>query len=392
LDNPTRRIALMIALTGLLLAGAIAFNYSINPYGAWRCTLIDPVYRNLTGDRAQMPYQLWTTAPETLLIGSSRVQMGMRIEQGYRAGVLNASLGAATMPELAKIISVALQNQKLKRIVWGVDFYAFNERLHHQNPSFDRRIELDPAVLIEDSLLSLSALSDSFEVLKRAIRGGRRLKPVISAGVPWPPDLICAQLSLQHLHGLAIAKPVNIETSLAQVQAWFYADYEFSPALAARFHEVVDMVRGHKVEVILFVPPMSKYELELIRQGGHWPDFERFKRTVAAAGPLWDFAAYNRLASTDALFLDVLHLKPAGGNAMLRIMLGMEPALCDLDARIVAESAMHVDAGAIDAVLAFESREQDKAVVNASSYSRIAAAALRDPASRRSATPPSQMD
>jgi hypothetical protein len=77
---------------------------------------------------------------------------------------------------------------------------------------------------------------------------------------------------------------------------------------------------------------------------------------------------------------------------MLRIMLGMQPALCDLDARIVAESAMHIDAGAIEAVLAFESREQDKAVVNASSYSRIAAAALRDPASRRSATPPSQMD
>ena len=70
----------------------------------------------------------------------------------------------------------------------------------------------------------------------------------------------------------------------------------------------------------------------------------------------------------------------------------MEPALCNLDARIVAESAMHVDAGAIDAVLAFESREQDEAVRDASSYSRIAAAALRDPASRRSATPPSQMD
>ena len=158
------------------------------------------------------------------MCGSARVQMGMRIEQGYRADVSNAALGAATMPELAKIVSVALQNHKLKRIVWGVDFYAFNERLHHQNPSFDRRIELDPGVLIEDSLLSLSALGDSFDVLKRAIGGRRRLKPVISASVPWPPDLICAQFNAQHLHGLARAKPTNIETSLAQVQAWFYAD------------------------------------------------------------------------------------------------------------------------------------------------------------------------
>jgi hypothetical protein len=392
LDNLTRRIALMFALTGVLIAGAIGFNYSINPYGAWRSTLIDPVYRNLTGDRAQMPYQLWTTTPETLLIGSSRVQMGMRIEQGYRAGVLNASLGAATMPELAKIVSVALQNQKLKRIVWGVDFYAFNERLHHQNPSFDRRIELDPSTLIEDSLLSFSALRDSFDVLKRAIRGGRHLKPVTSASVPWSPGLICDQFSAQRLHGLAVAKPANIETSLAQVQAWFYADYEFSPAIAARFHEVVEMVRAHNVEVILFVPPMSEYELELIRQGGHWPDFERFKRTIAATGPLWDFAAYNRLASTDALFLDVLHLKPAGGNAMLRIMLGMKPALCNLDARIVAECAVLIDAGAIDAVLALEDRERDEAAVDASGYSRIAGAALRDPENRRSTISAAEMD
>src|ERR1700675_1120750 len=120
----------MFALTGVLIAGAAGFNYSVNPYGSWRCAVIDPIYRNLTGDRAQMPYQLWTTAPETLLIGSSRVQVGMRIEQGYRAGVLNASLGAATMPDLVQIVAQALRNPQLKRIVWGVDFYAFNGRAH----------------------------------------------------------------------------------------------------------------------------------------------------------------------------------------------------------------------------------------------------------------------
>ncbi len=373
----------MFALTVVVIAGAMGFNYLVNPYGAWRCALVYPIFRNLTGDRAQMPYQLWTTAPETLLIGSSRVQQGMRIEQGYRAGVLNASLGAAMIPDLARIVTIALQNPKLQRIVWGVDFYAFNAQRHHVNPSFEQRIALQPDMLLEDSLLSLSAMGDSFDVLKRASRGRASLKPTISAGVPWPQELICAQLIRQRSHGLAVATPANIEISLAQVHAWFYTNYEFSPAIAGRFREVVELARARNVQVILFVPPMSEYELELIRQGGRWPDFERFKRAVAAAGPFWDFAAYNRLAQADDLFLDVLHLKPAAGNEILRIMLGAEPAVCGVDAEIIGASAVRVDNGSIDRVLALEARERDQAAAVESRYSRIAAAALRDAAGGR---------
>ena len=373
----------MFVLTVVAIAGVMGFNYSVNPYGAWRSAVVDPIYRNLTGDRAQMPYQLWTTAPETLLIGSSRVQEGMRIEQGYRAGVLNASLGAAMIPDLGQIVALALQNPKLKRIVWGVDFYAFNARRHHVNPSFEERIALEPDTLLEDSLLSLNAMGDSFDVLKRAIRGRRSLKPTMSASVPWPRELICAQFIRQRKHGLAVAAPANIEIGLAQVDTWFYANYEFSPQIAARFREIVELARARNVQVILFVPPMSEYELALIRQGGLWPDFERFKRTVAAVGPLWDFAAYNRLARADDLFLDVLHLKPAAGNEILRIMFGTEPGSCGIDSEIVDESAVQVDSGSIDRVLALEQRERDEAAAVESRYSRIAAAALRDSAGRR---------
>jgi hypothetical protein len=368
----------MFALTGMLIAGAIWLNYSVNPYGAWRSRLINPIYRDLTGDRAQMPYQLRTTSPEMLLIGSSRVQVGMRIEQGYRDGVLNASLGAATLADLAQIVAIALRNPRLKRIVWGVDFYAFNGRLHHVNPSFEARIALSPDMLVEDSLFGLNAIGDSLDVLQRAIRGRGSLKPTITATVPWPPELICNQFVAQHAHGLAVTKAANIESALAQVQSWFYADYEFSPELAENFRAVVDMARTHKVDVILFVPPMSEYELELIRQGGRWPDFERFKRAVAAVGPLWDFAVYDRLARADDLFLDVLHLKPAAGNAILRIMLGMTPASCEFDAGIVAQSAAQIDAPSIESTLGQERRMRDQTPFDASRYSRAAAAALRN--------------
>ncbi len=376
-------ILLMVALDAI----AMGVNYVVNPYGAWRIALIDPIFRKLTGDRAQMPYQLRTTAPETVLIGSSRVQVGMRIEQGYRDGVLNASVGAASMADLSRIIDVALRNLRLKRIVWGVDFYAFNARIHHVNPTFEARVAFSPRSLIEDSLLSLGALGDSFDLVKRAVRGRRRLPPTITSDIPWPMELICDQLAATQAHGLAMVPQTNIENGLAQVQSWFYANYVFAPEIAVRFREIVDRARAHHVEVILFVPPMSEYELELIRQGGHWTDFERFKHAVAAVAPVWDFAAYNGISHTDNLFLDVLHMKPAAGNEILRIMLGLDASsACGEDARIIAKSAVRLDPSSIDAVLSQQERSRDQAASNSSRYSHIASAALRDPASRQSAS------
>jgi len=378
-------IVTMVALDAI----AMCVNYVVNPYGAWRIALINPIFRKLTGDRAQMPYQLRTTTPETVLIGSSRVQVGMRIEQGYRDGVLNASVGAATMADLARIIDVALRNPRLKRIVWGVDFYAFNARIHRVNPTFEARVAFSPSSLIEDSLLSLGALGDSFDMLKRTVRGRRRLPTTMTSNIPWPMELICDQLAATQAHGLAMVPQTNIETGLAQVQSWFYSNYVFSPEVAMRFRGIVERAQAHHIDVILFVPPMSEYELELIRQGGHWSDFERFKHAVAAVAPVWDFAAYNSISHTDNLFLDVLHLKPAAGNELLRIMFGLDASsACGEDAKIIAKSAVRLDPSSIDALLSEEERMRDQAASDSSRYSHIASAALRDPASRQSASGP----
>jgi len=385
--NAPRRVVLMLALGAAVVAAGMGFNYVVNPYGAWRVALVDPIYRKLVADRAQMPYLLRTTAPVTVLIGSSRVQMGMRIEQGYRDGVLNASLGAATLPDLARIVDAALLNPHLERIVWGVDFYAFNANHHHRNPLFEARLAGDPRVVAQDALLSLSALDDGGDLLKRALRGRAHLPSTMTATVPWPMDFICDRFAATRGHGLAWTPPANVAIGLAQVQAWFYAGYEFSPEDAAQMRRIVERVRARHVQMILFVPPMTAYELELIRQGGHWGDFDRFKMALAAAGPLWDFAAYNPIARRDRLFLDVLHLKPAAGQEILRIMLGADAQPCDDSSRAVAQSALKVDAESITRVLADEDRRRDAAAAVDSPARRMAAQVLRNPQSRAGAEP-----
>ena len=203
---------------------------------------VNPIYRNLTGDRAQMPYQLRTTAPETLLIGSSRVQMAYAHRTGLSRRCSERFAGRGDDAGSRQIVSLAFRIQKLKRIVWGVDFYAFNDRAAPRRiPSFDRRLQLDPGILVEDSLLSLRAIGDSFDVLKRAIGGpptqardgreramaaGFDLRSIHRATRSWPCASPARQIS---------------RLALAQVQSWFYADYEFSSRAGRTFPEVVNM-------------------------------------------------------------------------------------------------------------------------------------------------------
>jgi len=366
----------MFALTGVLIAGGIALTWLLNPFGATRSAFIDPIFRKVKRERLATPYLLRTARPETLLLGSSRVLMGIRIEQGYRDGVMNAAIKGATLSQISRIVDVALQNPRLKRIVWGVDFFAFSTHWIADDPNFDARIADNPEVRLEDTLLSLDALGDGFDLFKRSLRGRARLTASMKAGVPWPMELICDQYVTDREDGLDLGTPAQIALQMRQIM-YLYRRYEFSPAQAAIFRDTVNRIRARNVELLLFVPPMSEYELELIRQSGHWGDLEKFKRAIAAIAPFYDFAAYNGMAPRDEFYLQVIHFKSAPGHQILRLLLGTDSAPCNDDARIVAQSAIRADAASIDRVLATENRMRDEAISRDSRYSRAAAEAIR---------------
>jgi hypothetical protein len=372
-----RRLALMAVLTLAIIAGGVGLAWLLNPYGATSSRLVNPIFRKIKYDRLATPYLLRELRPETLLIGSSRVRMGMRIEQGERDGVMNAAILGATLPQLEKIINVALLNPRLKRIVWGVDFCIFNSTWNAADPYFDARIANSPRARIEDTLLSLNALGDGFDLLKRAWRGRARLAPTMVAPAPWPMALICREYAIDRDNGLDLTPAKLIALQLNET-IHMYDPYRFSPAMTAGFRKTVAKIRAHHVELILFTPPMSEYELELIRQSGAWGDFEKFKRTIAAVAPFVDYGAYNPMAPRDELYLQVIHFKADAGFQMLRRLLGMPTAACDDDARAVEDSGIAVNAENIEDALARERRMRDEAVNAPNKYSLAAARAAAE--------------
>ena len=364
----------MFTLTALLITGGIGLTWLLNPYGATRSGFIDPIFRKVKDARLVTPYLLRTAHPQTLLLGSSRVLMGMRIEQGERDGVLNGAIDGATLSQISRIVKAALKNPQLKRIIWGVDFFAFSTHWNSDDPNFDARIADRPEARLEDTLLSLNALGDGFDFFKRSLRGRARLRTTMRAQVPWSRELICRELVTDRIDGLDVGTPAQIEIEMRQFM-YLYRHYEFSQAQLDLFRDTVRRIRAHKVALVLFVPPMSEYELELIRQTGHWSDFEKFKRALAAVAPFYDFAAYNEMSRHDEFFLQVIHYKASVGHQILRMLLGMKLATC-AEAQIVTQSAQLVDDRSINQVLATEEQMRDRADAQDSRYSRLAAQAV----------------
>jgi hypothetical protein len=358
--SPGRRLQLMLVCLAGLLGTVVATNWIVNPYGVWPTTVVPRAYR-LTdaavphiGEHLSTPYRIRVERPSTVLIGSSRILWGMTVEQSGRDTFLNASLSGSTLAELAGVLRLATTNPRLRRVIWGVEFYAFDEKFAgvRHAPTLTRLEASEKQALVlkvKETLFNMQAFRDSRRVLMRAARG--RKPESLTDPVPWTEDLIRERLAAVSGRGLAQRKESRIKD---QLKDWInsYEDSRLSRSQVALFQEIVESLRRAGLEAILFVPPMSDCELEAIDQLGAWDALQQWKRLLLDAGPYWDFSGYGKLDVTPELFIDVPHFKQVVGQIILRRVLGMGCAGCGERAQTIWDAGVWVDTTTVDAYLA----------------------------------------
>jgi len=358
MSTPRRRLALMIGyLCGFL--GVVALcNWLVNPYWAWPLRLFQADHAAPQGEERQWgAYRITSEAPSTLVVGSSRVAWSMRCDPGTDGGLLNAALPGATLAEITRIINLTMRTGALRRIVWGVDFFAFSDSFRgFLDPDTEARLNRDARLLIPETLLSLKALAESREVVERAIVRHWRQMPTPPREIPWPPETIRDELQRMGTDGLNTLSPRLLE---AAVLGWLqrYSTQHFSDGELARYRAIIARARAHGIEVIPLVLPHNELELETIRQTGNWALFLRWKgELLRAAGPYWDFSGYNSIAQTPRLFTDVTHFKPAVGHLILRHALSRDCAPCGPEAQDILESGRWIDSESLGATLGEQER------------------------------------
>lgn len=299
------------------LLGAIAlFNGLIDPFSVFGAPLIDGVnaVKSPGPDRFFKPLQMSARRPHTVLLGSSRVMMGLDPDDLPGERAYNLGIPAATVPETIALARHALADAPVERLIIGVEYDSFDGRTEYY-PSF-RLAVLGrfavwrglPDMLISD--LAVTRARNTFLFSHRHVA-----PPYLANGLRLIPDKPTG------------GTPDN--RMLQDVRDYTRLDPEITGVdrSLARFGEFLASV-PRRVAVTVFVTPGHAALLEALEQEGLRPAYEAWlKRIVeicAARGiPLWDFGGYNWITTfpmemASELYYDGSHFRPAVGGLVLK--------------------------------------------------------------------------
>lgn len=307
-----RYFAMLLAL----LSAVALFNGLIDPFSVFGAPLVAGIndVKSPGPDRFFKPLQMAARRPHTVLLGTSRVMMGLNPDDVAGGHAYNLGIPAAAMPEIIALGQHALADAPVERLIIGADYDSFDGRFDYQ-PSFRLAILGRFAVWrgLPDMLISDLAVTRSRNTFLFSHR--HVAPPYLANGMRLIPD--------KPTQGIATYR------ILQDVHIYARLDPQITGAerLLARFDAFLASV-PKRVAVTVFVTPGHAALLEALERQGLRPAYDAWLNGLvdicAAHGvPLWDFGGYNwittfRMAAASELYYDGSHFRPAVGGLVLK--------------------------------------------------------------------------
>lgn len=326
------RLTLLSSLLAILLSAAL--NYIVDPYGVYRFIDREGFNRHKpkmgVNSKLAKPYNVQRVQPGTLLLGNSRVEVGIDPESPhwpktslpvYNMALPGTGIGTA-FDSLRYVMSVA----KPHTAVVGVDFFDFlvDERPTTTKPAvpaassdlngmlpanskglYNAFYPLQKIKDLASTLFSLNALVDSALTLALQSRNDQ-------------PDLTDRGFNPMREYE-RFARVDGYQTLFRQVETNYFTNYIRGPKSIYsgggttsveldQLRQLINLCRASSIKLLLYIHPYHAHMLEGYRIAGLWPSFEEWKRALvkilaedATAHPgtapleLWDFSGYNEI-------------------------------------------------------------------------------------------------
>ena len=353
-------MAIWVACYVATLGAAAALNWAVDPYAVFG-TVFPGVSSNKPGptDHPTMSkvYLLERSHPNTLLIGASRVDIGMDPESpGWPASqrpVFNFGVPGAGLPGQANLLRHALAVTQPKKVFIGIGLDDCFVMPSQSGPTRQTLPKPEPEAVrlavtrtgdpkprqwrgrFDDTVtafLSISSLTDSVRTLLQQGSGSqKRMTPL---GFDNGMDFV----SGTQAEGAIALFLQKDENKIAQLIPWSNRQaFDVSP--------LADMLAagpGRDIEFVVFIYPNSGDVIEIVRRLGAAGTFDRWReqvtQVVAQASRngvrvvLWDFSGFTPY-QTEAVpprgnykqlkwFWETNHFKPALGELLIARMQG----------------------------------------------------------------------
>lgn len=318
-----RYVTTLIVSALAVLALAAAFNAWFDPFGVWRSyaeTESKPNYLRMkpgidNDPRFAKPLQVINLKPKTIIVGSSRVRDGMdpALLTGLApAPIMNYGTAGMRATEGARFIRHAIDVADVRCIIWGLDFFGFNDREMDEMGS-DRFGVLQPhfrahdmgRLLLAWPTLDLSADMTDNKAITRA--NGFNLAPAT------PAEAIDASI-MRNAVGFAKAP-------------FLYGKFDSFSQHMQEVESALAYATAKGVKVYLYTSPLHGMVIEAVFQAGADQAFLRWKREIASLArkyhiPLVDYMNYSSITTTKGraaaeFFFDGAHFTPAVSRMIL---------------------------------------------------------------------------
>lgn len=339
------KLVLVFISTGLFLL--IAFSYWLDPYGIYLHSS-DTFPRKIAAadkGRTVKPYQVMHAAPYTLLIGNSRIELGMPFEHPFYQDkpVYNMGLpGAGITMQYDYAKHAIANNDSIKQIVIALDFLDFSSRANHINTQVDnsswrwRLTSDDNAKSLTEKrhyyaekmslLFSLTAITDNIGTV---FLQNNNVNALSRFGFN-DGKLYQFHVAAEGFGALYQQKAEELDNSLSNKQLVFAkSSYHLN-----ELDNFLDLLKQNNITVFLLINPYQKPYLDKIKQHQLDSHFIVWKQELASLAAqhqlmLFDYAirshlvnkvvsAQSRDAEDSPYFWEPAHYRPAFGSLILQ--------------------------------------------------------------------------
>lgn len=339
----TYYIKFLIAAS-LVFLGAAFINLIVDPYAIWHTPSIAGVNTaKYAGFHSRIPKYVewanWSKPPQTILLGTSRTADGMRTDHPalLDGTTYNMALGGQPIHESLVLFKHALKHGKLRRVVIGLDFFAFNA--YWATDAVDEK-RLVPGTNF-DLLFNTSTFSDSITTIRHSLP---EIEIISSAHAGGTADsAIPMRLRFKEVEKIFVTyhRPPPF-------QRYAYTNPKTGSNSIMDFQEMLNLAYANHIELYMFISPSHAWHWEGLANLGLWENWQQWKQTLVnlnhqeaaktgiAAYQLWDFSGYNSITSeavpaTNAehnmkWYADSSHYNRACGDLILDRVLGYSDA------------------------------------------------------------------
>lgn len=292
----------------------VGVNWLVDPFGMFWSPEVSGLntLKTEAGKRSRTikPYRLGAVAPATLLIGNSRIEMGIAAESTafiyqpvYNAGIPGLELRR----QMATALEQIANNDNLKHIIVSVDYldYLYREAYFLENP-VPAPITLKTPSALERSRtwlsdrIALLASIDTMTASLATIQGQSGGDNAITRHGTNVADGYRTIMRWEGIKPLFKQKLAEVNKRLAHRDMTLYhTSIDENPGVTW-LAQLLRVAREHDVTVDVFLSPYHYSYLHLIHDNDHWDRFEQWKTALAnipaiASGEvaLWDFSVVN---------------------------------------------------------------------------------------------------